>query len=72
MGAGLRASGKLLDSPPDPKVAARDAGHSGGNDLGGEQTRGPEGKRMTAAPKLGSARKSWCGLWWVAEPVAMW
>jgi hypothetical protein len=41
-------------SPGCPEAVS----HCGGNDLGGEQTWGPEHKEMTAVSKKGSVEKS--------------
>jgi len=41
-------------SPGRPEAMSR----GGGNDLGGEQTWGPEPKEMTAVSKKGSVKKS--------------
>jgi hypothetical protein len=43
---------------------------SGGNDLGGKQTRRPEDYRMTAAAKYQAAQKSLSGIMWHRRPSA--
>jgi hypothetical protein len=43
---------------------------SGGNDLGGKQTRRPEDYRMTAAAKYQAAQKSLSGTMWQRRPSA--
>ena len=65
MGVGLRPKAKAMEKPPNPKAANWSSHQTlsiGGSDLGGEQTRGPEHKGMTAIPKEGPVLKS---LHWV-------
>ena len=44
---------------------------SGGNDLGGKQTRRPEDYRMTAAAKDPPALKSLSGMLWFSRPSGL-
>ena len=44
---------------------------SGGNDLGGKQTRRPEDYRMTAAALRGPALKSLSGVSWFSRPTGL-
>ena len=53
-----------MEKPRLPCGASR----SGGSDLGGEQTRGPEHKGMTAAPKWCTGEKSLAGVLRGADP----